>query len=340
MKMTILKSMRIAAVAILATAISISCSTGGEGSSAPASADENSGMPDSRYGGVQIGTITYSFRDLEGGVDAVLQACADAGINSVELMGTGVEEYLGAPSNPVSWRDMRRGPGGQRPELTEEQRAAIARYREELQAWRHSEGIMDKYKELRKKFNDAGIEIHIYKWTAGSSDEELDYSFEVARALGAVGITAEMNEENCANLGAAAERAGMLAIFHNHFQFAEEGFDVDHFLALSPANRLNFDAGHYFGSTGKDPCDFIEQYHDKIVSIHMKDKTRPDNETEPNANQVWGQGEAPIHEILRLIQTNGWPIYCDIELEYPVKPWSSSVREVNTCREYCRQILL
>jgi len=155
-----------------------------------------------------------------------------------------------------------------------------------------------------------------------------------------VGITAELGEETCRNMGAAAERAGMLAIYHNHFQFAQEGFDVDHFLAMSPANRLNFDAGHYFGSTGKDPCAFIEKYHDRIVSVHLKDKTRPDNVTEPNANQVWGQGEAPVEAVLRLIQENHWPIYCDIELEYEVKPWSNPVREVKICREYCRQVLL
>jgi sugar phosphate isomerase/epimerase len=332
-------SVRIAVVAIMAAVMCISCTSGGEETSVTATSDELAGLPDSNYGGVQIGTITYSFRDMQGGVDAVVAACAEAGISSIELMGTGVEVYLGAPENPGP-RQWGRRPGGQRPELTAEQQAALAQYREDLMAWRQSDGIMDKYRELRKQFNDAGIDIHIYKWTAGNSPEELDYSFEVARALGAVGITAEMNEENCTNLGAAAERAGMLAIFHNHFQFAEEGFDVDHFLGLSPANRLNFDAGHYFGSTGKDPCEFIEKYHDKIVSIHMKDKTGPDNEIEANANQVWGQGEAPIHEILQLIQKNGWQIYCDIELEYQVKPWSSSVREVNTCREYCRQILL
>lgn len=335
------RTVRGAVMAFLAMALLLSCSTGGE--TAPSEdSGETPTLPDSRYGGVQIGTITYSFRGLEGGVDAVLQACVDAGISSVELMGTGVEEYLGAPENPVPRRWMGPPPGGRsgRPALTEEQQAALEQYREDLEAWRHSDGIMEKYRELRRKFNDAGVNIHIYKWTAGSSDEELDYSFRVARELGAIGITAELNEENCRNLGAAAERAGMLAIFHNHFQFAEEGFDVDRLLALSPANRLNFDAGHYYGSTGKDPCAFIEKYHDQIVSIHLKDKTGPGNAVEPNANQVWGQGETPISEVLLLVLENGWPIYCDIELEYEVKPWSSSVKEVKTCREYCRQILL
>ncbi|MGW8317550.1 MAG: sugar phosphate isomerase/epimerase family protein [Bacteroidales bacterium] len=354
------QGLSVAAVLVVTAALLSFTSDAGSG---PAAAEK----PDSNYGGVQIGTITYSFRSLEG-VDAVLEACVKAGISSVELMGTGVEEYLGAPANPVSFRRMGPPPGARppaapqegnqaqagnqpqappqpaprprRPELTDEQKAALAKYQEELQAWRHSDGIMDKYKALRKKFNDAGVDIHIYKWTAGESPEELDYSFQVARALGAVGITAELGEENCKNLGAAAERAGMLAIFHNHMQFAQEDFDVDHFLAMSPANRLNFDAGHYFGSTGKDPCEFIEKYHDKIVSIHLKDKTRPDNETEANANQVWGQGEAPVEAVLKLIQENHWPIDCDIELEYEVKPWSNPVREVNICREYCRQALL
>jgi hypothetical protein len=49
----------------------------------------------SRFGGVQIGVITYSFRSIRE-VDVVIQACVDAGHSSVELMGTGIEAYLGA----------------------------------------------------------------------------------------------------------------------------------------------------------------------------------------------------------------------------------------------------
>ena len=79
---------------------------------------------------MQIGAITYSFRDLEGGLEATLKACIDAGISSIELMGTGVEEYLGAPKNPV-----RRFPNAQNP-LTEEEKKAIADYQSELKQWR------------------------------------------------------------------------------------------------------------------------------------------------------------------------------------------------------------
>jgi sugar phosphate isomerase/epimerase len=288
----------------------------------------------SKYGGVQIGAITYSFRDIRE-VDAVLQACVDAGLSSVELMGTGVEAYLGAPQNPLSWREVRK-----LDEQTDEKKEAFAKYQEDIKTWRYADGTMEQYAKLKQKFNDAGVEIHIYKWIAGMSDEDLDYSFKVAKALGAIGITTEIGEENCTKVGAAAERAGMLAIFHNHYQYAEEGFDVDKLLAMNPANRLNFDIGHYLGSTGKDPVAFIEKYHEQIASIHVKDKTAKDNPVKGNENKPFGQGETPVNEVLQLIRANNWPIYCDIELEYKIPQDSNSVKETGICREYCKKALL
>ena len=289
----------------------------------------------SNYDGVQIGAITYSFRTIRE-VDAVLQACIDAGLSSVELMGTGIEAYLGAPESTVSRRRMRAS------DLTDEEKAAIEEYKKDIVKWRYSDETMDKYVALKQKFNDAGVNIHIYKWTAGMSDEDLDYSFKVAKALGAIGITAEITEENCTKVGAAAERAGMVAILHNHYQYADADFDVDKLLALSPANRLNFDIGHYLGSTGKDPIAFIEKYHDQIASIHVKDKTAkaPEgSEVKGNVNMPFGQGDTPVNEVLQLIQKNGWPIYCDIELEYKIPEESDAVKETAICREYCRKAL-
>lgn len=291
-------------------------------------------IPNSQFAGVQIGAITYSFRDLKGGLEATLNACIDAGLSSVELMGTGVEAYLGAPENPIQRR-----PSADNP-FTKEEEHAIAQYNSNLKEWRKTNGTIEAYTQLRKKFNDAGVNIHIYKWTAGNTEEEFDYSFKVAKALGAIGITAEINEQNARLLGPVAKKNGMYAILHNHTQFAEPGFDVDKFLSYSSANMLNFDVGHYFGSTGLSPANFIRKYHKRIASIHLKDKTGPDNVTAKNSNQVWGQGETPLTEVLHLIRDQKLPIYCDIELEYPVAPWSTSVKEVRICKEFCRQILI
>jgi len=314
--------------------------------------------PDSNFGGVQIGAITYSWRSMPGGVENIIKYCNEVGISSIELMSNDVEEFLGAPKNPMMGMfgpppPPVKAPAGtpagtppaipppmqQRPELTAEQKATIAKYNQEMKGWRLALPL-SKFDDVRKMFDNAGIKIHIVKFSPAKwSDEEIDYAFKAAKALGAKGVTEEIGEDAVKKLGPVAEKHGMYAIFHNHMQFATAGFSYEPFLAVSPAVMLNFDAGHFFGSTGLHPNTIIEKYHDRIISIHMKDKTGP--KTDPaNANQVWGQGEAPVADILLLIKKNGWPIHCDVELEYDVKPWSNAVKEVKTCVQYARQILI
>jgi len=263
----------------------------------------------SNFGGVQIGAITYSWRSMPGGVDNVIKYCKEAGISSVELMSNDVEDFLGAPKNP-----------------------------QDRKVWRLALP-MSKYEEVKKMFDNAGIKIHIVKFSPSKwSDEEIDYAFNAAKALGAKGVTEEIGEAAVKKLAPFAVKHGLYAIFHQHMQFATPGFSYDPFLAVSPAVMINFDAGHFFGSTGIHPNTIIEKYHDRIISIHIKDKTGP--KTDPaNMNQVWGQGEMPLADVLLLIKKNKWPINCDIELEYDVKPWSNASKEVKTCVQYAKQIL-
>jgi hypothetical protein len=296
---------------------------------------------------------------MPGGCDNIIKYCVEAGISSIELMSGDVESDLGAPKNPSAGMSGPRPatppagaaatanpPAGatpatppQRREMTPEQQAAATKYSQDLKQWRLSVP-MSKFTDLGKKFNNAGIKVHIVKFSPSRwSDEEIDYSFRAAKAMGAKGVCDEISEEAVKKLGPVAEKHGMYAIFHNHMQFATPGFSYDPFLAVSPAVMMNFDAGHFFGSTGIHPNTIIEKYHDRIFSIHMKDKTGP-NADPKNTNQVWGQGEAPIADILLLLKSKKWPIYVDIELEYEVKPWSNAVKETRTCVQYARQILI
>src|SRR4030042_1638456 len=64
-----------------------------------ATADNAEALPNSNFGGVQIGAITYSWRDMPGGVENVIKYCKETGISSIELMSSDVEAYLGAPQN-------------------------------------------------------------------------------------------------------------------------------------------------------------------------------------------------------------------------------------------------
>jgi sugar phosphate isomerase/epimerase len=317
--------------------------------------DQTGAAPNSSFGGVQIGTITYSWRDKPGGVENIIKYCKETGISTIELMSGDVEEYLGAPKNPMMAMfapppsPPKPAPGAppaappaggfKRPELTAEQKAQIAKYNDEVKAWRLALPI-SKFDDVRKMFEAAGISIHIIKFSPSRwSDEEIDYAFKAAKALGAKGVSDELGMEAVKKMAPFAEKNGLYAIFHTHMQFATPGFSYDPFMAISPAVMFNFDSGHFFGSTGLHPNTIIEKYHDRIVSIHIKDKTGP--KTDPaNTNQVWGQGECPLEDILLLIKQKAWPIFCDVELEYEVKPWSNSVKEVKTCVHYARQILM
>ncbi len=298
------------------------------------STDVKDAKPNSKFGGVQIGAISYSWRSMPSSPKDIISYCLQAGISDLELMGSIAEDYLGLPKGPG------RPPHGVA--ITKEQKAeyekALAVATEAQRKWRLSVP-MKKYSDLRKLFNDAGINIHIVKFSpANWTDEEIDYAFKAAKAMGAKGVTNEIGEEACRRLGPFAEKHKMYAIFHQHMQPAEPGWNFDKFLAYSPSNMLNFDAGHYFGSTGLHPNDLIKRLHNRIFSIHMKDKTGPKS-TPPNTNQVWGKGEMPIADVLLLLKKEKWPIYVDIELEYEVPADSDAAKEVGKCVEYAKKIL-
>lgn len=267
----------------------------------------------SKFGGVQIGTITYSYRSMpDQSLTGMLNYALQSGLSSVELMGGAVEEYAGIPQS----KD---------PQV--------------IQKWR-STVSMEKFKEMRKLFNKKGVKIDILKLGDKSwSDAEIDYAFNACKALGARGITMEISEEAGKRMAPFAEKHNLYAIFHNHGQPGDPNFSFDKVLAYGPKLMLNLDFGHYFGATGVNPCILIERLHDRIASLHVKDKTGP-KASDPNKNQQFGKGDTPVTEILQLVQKNKWPITCDIELEYTLPQGSDAVKEVTKCVEYCRAALL
>lgn len=288
--------------------------------------------PNSRFGGVQVGAITYSWRSMPGSAEETLNYCLEDGISSIELMADVAERYAGLPQAPA------RPPR----DATDEQKAAFQKTMKDVteaqKNWRISVP-MKKFEEFRKMYNDAGVNIHIAKFSPENwSDEEIDYSFRAAKALGAKGVSTEIGDLSAKKLGPFAQKHGMKVVLHQHTQPGQPGWTFEKFLDMSPENMLNFDAGHYFGATGLHPNGIIEKLHDRIISIHIKDKTGPKG-TPPNTNMEFGKGETPVADILLLLKKNKWPIYVDIELEYNIPEGSDAVAEVKKCVEYCGKIL-
>jgi sugar phosphate isomerase/epimerase len=266
----------------------------------------------SKFGGVQVGVITYSYRSMpDQTINGILNYVIQSGINSVELMGGPVELFAGIPaSKDVSV----------------------------IREWRRNVP-MDKFEEIRAMFKSQGVKIDILKLGSSNwSDEEIDYAFNVCKTLGARGITMEISEEAAIRMAPFAEKHDLYVIFHNHGQPGDPNFSFDKILAYGPKLMLNLDVGHYYGATGKDVKILMDRLHDRIASIHVKDKTGP-KASQPNKNMPFGEGETNVDQILQLIQENKWLITCDIELEYQIPEGSDAVKEVIKCVEYCRVAL-
>jgi len=288
--------------------------------------------PKSKVGGVQLGVTTYSYGSMPHKVDDCIQYLLYAGVNSIELRNV-AEEDLGIPQVQRPARGV---------QLSEKERADLAKasegIREAQRKWRLSLP-MDRYAEMRKKFNKAGIEVYVAKFAPSAwSDEEIDYAYRAAKVLGSIGITDEMTDANCQRLGKFAEKHKSLAMYHTHGQVTDPGFSFDKYLGYSPANMLNLDAGHYYGATGLHPNEVIIKYHDRMRTIHIKDKTGPKHAT-PNTNKPFGEGETPVADVLLLLKKEKWPIRVDLELEYPIPAGSDAAKEVKKCIDYMRNIL-
>jgi len=324
MKNRIIKSL----ISVTAVALTLSIMAGCSGSTKKT--EEESG-----YQGVQIGAITYSWRSMPSSPGDIIKYCKQTGINSLELMGNIAEDFVGAPAGPVRPQNFR--------ELSEEERDE---FRQKMEAhgiamsdWRINEASPEKYKELKAMFDEAGIHIHTVKFSpANWSDAEIDYAFESAKILGAKGVTNEIGHEAAERLGPFAEKHDMYAVFHNHGQPGDTAFNFEDYLAYSPNNMLNLDVGHYFGATGLHPNELITKLHERIYSIHLKDKTGK-NGYPPDTNAPWGQGDTPLRDILQLIKVNEWDIYCDIELEYEIPEGSNAVIETGKCVAYAKKLL-
>jgi sugar phosphate isomerase/epimerase len=294
--------------------------------------------PDSTIAGVRIGTITYSYRSMPGGNDAekLLEYAVASGISTVELMGAPIMSYLGAPEVPRG-----RGPGGgpqasQDPAAQAELQRQRAAAEAELKKW-YASPPMEKLASLKKMYNDAGVAIHIAKFSPGADPVASEFAFRAARALGAQGVTTELSEEAPKVQGPIALKYGEKAAFHTHEQPGEPGFPgYDHYLAMSPAVALNFDTGHYYAATGRSPVPELKRLHDRILSLHLKDRTSPE---EGKDNVMWGRGGTPIPDILRTLYREKYPIFADIELEYDIPEGSDAVAEVRRCLDLCRDVL-
>jgi sugar phosphate isomerase/epimerase len=279
-------------------------------------------MIDSKVHGVQLGTQSYSFRDLP--IDGAIKAMAADGLGDCELFSPHIE--AGGVEAPMSTGMSQ-----------EERRAAMKAHNEKVHKWRLSVPL-DYFTDVRKKFNDAGIKLYAYNLSFNDqfTDEEIDRGFLMAKALGVGIITASTTLTVAQRVAPYADKHKMIVAMHGHSnlkdpnQFATpESFAKA--LTMSKYYRINLDIGH-FTAAGFDSVDFIQKNHDKIVLLHLKDRKKNEGQNVP-----WGEGDTPIKQVLQLVRDKKYPIPAFIEYEY--KGTGSSQEEVAKCYQYCKDAL-
>jgi sugar phosphate isomerase/epimerase len=273
-------------------------------------------------GGVQLGVQTYSFRGLPrtpGGdqSDAIIAAMKECGLTECELWSPMIE-----PASTAG-----RG-------ATPDQ---VRQAREDLRSWR-VQTPLSHFQGLRKKFESAGLAIKAfnYSFAENFSDAEIDRGFEMARALGAGYITSSSTLKVSPRVVPYAEKHKLPVAMHNHSAVQDPNeyasiASLDAAVAMSPWFRINLDIGH-FTAGNNDPVAFLQQHHQWITNLHLKDRKR-----DQGANVPWGTGDTPIRAVLQLLKKERWPIAAYLEYEH--RGEGTPVDEVRKCLDYARQAL-
>ena len=273
--------------------------------------------PNSKVAGVQLGiNVPYSFADPKMSGDDILQNCVQLGISSVELRTQPVEVFLGAPASGNN-------------------KDSSASATKALRQWRKSVSL-DPVKAFRDKYETAGVRIEIVKVDGlfKLTDDELDYVFALAKALGGRAISTEIShqEADLKRVGQFADKHQLMVGYHGHATTKPE--DWERAFALAKYNGANVDLGHFVAGNNVSPVAFLKQHHDRITHVHVKDRKFHDGPNTP-----FGEGDTPIVEVLRLMRDNHWDFPAVIEFEYKIPPGSDRMTEIARALKYCRTAL-
>ena len=282
--------------------------------------------PNSKVSGVHIGlNVPYSFSNPTMSGDDIIKNCLQLGLSAVELRAQPIEAFLGLPAILVATK----GGGSKGKE--------VSANAEKIRQWRLS-APMDRVKEFRKKFEDAGIAPEILKVDGifNMTPDELDYSFTMAKTLGARAISTEISkkegDEDHKRVGQFADKHRLMVGYHGHATTTPEHWE--HAFSLAKYNGANVDIGHFTAGNNISPAAFIKKHHARITHIHVKDRKKHEG-----PNMPFGEGDTPIVEILRLIRDNKWNIQATIEFEIKLPPGADRMAEIAKTVKYCRDAL-
>jgi sugar phosphate isomerase/epimerase len=250
------------------------------------------------FGGIEIGVQSYTYRAFS--VDRMIESMRSVGLSSVEL-----------------WTG-------------------------HLDPAKHTEA---DFKTVRGKLDAAGIRVSAYcvNFKPDASADLLDKAFKGAGFLGTSLMTTSTEKSIVPKIDEWAQKYKVTIGIHNHW-FGDAWFKGDRsqnfetpedFMGAlrgrSNHVAINLDIGH-FSAAGQDPVAFFKEHHDRIMSLHIKDRDKDATHT----LRKFGQGATPITEVLKLAQQLKFKYAANIEWEDDEQEPTPGVKD---SFEYMKRVL-
>ena len=286
---------------------------------------------DSTVRGVKVGLITGSLNPLptipgKDPIDIIIEQCIQLGAANVELVNV---LMLNEPQ-VVNGGRFGQPPDKITPEYLES--------REKLRQFRPALPL-DRFREVRKKFDSAGLNLFSYVMTIGDdfTDPEIETVFKQMQALKINLFTTNQTRVGMGQrIAPFAEKYKIRPAWHPHAMVEDPNEvataeSMEKLLGMSKSFVINLDIGHYTAGNN-DAVAFLRKHHDRITHLHIKDRQR-----NQGPNVQLGTGDTPIKECLTLIRDSHYPIICLLEREY--RGPGSPVEETKWQMDYMKKIL-
>jgi sugar phosphate isomerase/epimerase len=187
--------------------------------------------------------------------------------------------------------------------------------------------LPEQYRAIRKKFDDAGIDIHGISGYRVTNETDLQRTFEIANILGARLVTLTVTLPVARQIAPLVEKSPFRVGIQGNPSMNPTNPDTiarpeqyEEAVAISKSYGMSFDIGDAAGS-GYDTLTFVEAHLDRFDLIYLKDR-RKDHTSVP-----WGEGDTPLAQVLRLVRDRKPSIRCYIDCDYKTSNRPADVKQ-------------